>query len=101
MHWDAGHDNIIGSDRISLPTPGLSATLTLGLFGVARHPPAIDCKRKIELSISNSGGRPQLNRVSPDGHSPYERNDARESSRASLDRYRKTRHCESRRWKDL
>jgi hypothetical protein len=25
MHWDAGHDNIIRSNRISLPTPGLSA----------------------------------------------------------------------------
>jgi hypothetical protein len=25
MHWDAGDDNIIGSDRIALPTPGLSA----------------------------------------------------------------------------
>jgi hypothetical protein len=37
MHWDAGRDNIIGSDRISLPTPGLSVTLTLGLLQVSRH----------------------------------------------------------------
>ncbi len=40
MNWDAGHDKIIEGDRISLPTPGLSATLTkfvlLLLFGSAK-----------------------------------------------------------------
>jgi hypothetical protein len=29
MHWDAGHNNIIESDRTSLPTPGLSANRQL------------------------------------------------------------------------
>jgi hypothetical protein len=37
MYWDAGHDNIIGSDRISLPTPGLSLALPCDYVRVARY----------------------------------------------------------------
>jgi hypothetical protein len=34
MHWDAGHNNIIESDRTSLPTPGLSANRKLSKNGL-------------------------------------------------------------------
>jgi hypothetical protein len=52
MHWDAGDDNIIGSDRIALPTPGLSANLTLQDYGrFTRRPKGIVLKAQCEPLI--------------------------------------------------